>query len=120
MLEKLYYEFYRILKTDRKNDQSYFNAYIGLSFLIYLNIASVFVIVNYFVKYKVSKDASVVSSIIVFGLVLLFNLFKLWKKKRQITLKYDSLNNREKFKWSIWLFIAVSFLFFYYGVKYFV
>lgn len=119
MLERLYYDFYQILKTQRKNDQSYFNAYIGLSFLIYLNIVSVFIIINYFVKWKASKDVSVISSIIVFGLVLLFNVFKLWNKKKQITLKYDlPTANQKNYRWPIWLFIVVSFLFFYCVVEY--
>lgn len=119
MLERLYYDFYQILKTQRKNDQSYFNAFIGLSFLIYLNIASIFIIINYFIKYKISKDVSIVCSIIVFGLVLLFNLFKLWNKKKQITLKYDLvIANKKNYRWPIWLFIIISFLFFYCVVEY--
>ncbi len=121
MLERLYYDFYQILKTQRKNDQSYFNAFIGLSFLIYLNIASVFGIINYFIRYKVSRDVSVISSIIVFGLVLLFNVFKLWNKKKQITLKYDLLTaNQKNYRWPIWLFIVVSFLLFYHVLEYLV
>lgn len=118
-MERLYYLLYKEIKTTRKNDQSFFNAYMSLSFLIYINLGSVFGVLNYFLKAGISKDASVMGGLVVFGLVLFYNYFMLWRKKEDIVLKYDSKaksNNRLL----LWIFIVLSFVVFYLVLQYLV
>jgi DNA polymerase sigma len=108
-----------VVKTTRRKDQPFFNAYIGLSFLEYMNLGSIFAVVNYFLKYRVSKDASIYGTLILFALILLCNYFSLWVKKEAIVSRYDSLPIKNG-KILVWIFIILSFSIFFIVLNYFV
>ncbi|MFA4868904.1 MAG: hypothetical protein WC623_11925 [Pedobacter sp.] len=112
MIEKLYYLLYKVVKTTRKNDQPFFNSYLALSFLEFMNLATIFGIVNYFLKYRISEDIGVKATLIIFGAILLYNYFRVWVKKEAIISKYESLPNSNN-KLIAWVFIILSFSFFF-------
>ena len=118
-MERLYYLFYRIIKTERKNGQPFFNVYMGLSFLEYMNVGSIFGIVNYFLKYRIPKNMAVSVTFVFFGFILLYNYFSLWLKKEEIVSKYKKLPNKNG-SLLIWGFIIFSFCLFYIVLEYFV
>ncbi len=119
MIEKLYYLFYKVVKTRGGNDQSFFKAYIGFCFLIYMNLASTLGLINYFFKYRISKDTSIYGGLFVFGIILLYNYFSLWVRNEEIIAKYENLSNKNG-KLLIWSFIILSFSFFYIVLENFV
>jgi hypothetical protein len=112
MIEKLYYLLYKVVKTTRKNDQPFFNSYLALSFLEFMNLTTIFGIVNYFLKYRISDDIGVKVTLIIFGAILLYNYFRVWVKKEAIISKYESLPNSNN-KLIAWAFIILSFSFFF-------
>lgn len=119
MIERLYYQLYKVVKTTRKNDQPFFNSYIALCFLEGLNLGSIFGIVNYFLKYRIPESTSVKGSLVVFGIILLYNYFGLWGKKEEIVSKYDRLpNNNDRLL--IWTYIILSFSIFFIVLNYLV
>ncbi|MBB5648929.1 hypothetical protein [Pedobacter cryoconitis] len=119
MIEKLYYQLYKVVKTTRKDDQPFFNAYIALCFLEGLNLGSIFGMANYFLKYRIPENTSVKGSLIVFGIIILYNYFGLWIKKEEIVSKYDRLPHN-KSRVLIWAFIILSFSIFFIVLNYLV
>lgn len=119
MIERLYYLFYKVVKTTRKNDQSFFNAFIGLCFLEYMNLGSIFGILNYFLNLRITKNASIYGALAIFGTFLLYNYFTLWIKKEDVIAKYDNSPIKNG-KLLIWGFIILSFSLFYIVLEYFV
>ena len=118
-MEKLYYFFYRILHNPKQSKLSFYNAYLGFLFLQYLNLGSVFILINYFTKYTAPKKTAFFLSLFVFGIILIFNYYKLFDKKELIVLTYEKLTDREKQFWILltWGFIIFSFCFFYYVLE---
>jgi hypothetical protein len=119
MTDRLYYLLYKLIKTDRKNDQSFFNAYIGLSFLEYLNIASLLAFLIFFVNFRIANTASFYGALLVFGVILLYNYFSFWVRKDLIISKYENQPIKNG-KLLIWGFIIISFSLFYVVLEYFV
>ena len=119
MIEKLYYLLYKVVKTTRKNDQPFFNAFLALGFLEFMNLGTIFGIVNYFLKYRISEDIAVKSTLIIFGIILMYNYFRVWVKKEAIISKYDSLPNKNN-KLITWAFIILSFSIFFTVLNYLV
>ncbi len=114
-MEKLCYFLYVILKNPKSNDQSFYNAYLGFSFLQYLNLASVFILINHFTLYRADKKTAFFLSLSFFGVILIFNFYKLLKKKDFIISVNESLpKNKKKIGMLLtWVFIVFSFVFFY-------
>jgi len=77
-----------------------------------MNLATIFGIVNYFLKYRISEDIGVKATLIIFGAILLYNYFRVWVKKEAIISKYESLPNSNN-KLIAWVFIILSFSFFF-------
>lgn len=119
MIERLYYLLYQVVKTTRKNDQPFFNTYLALSFMEYMNLGSIFGIVNYFLKYRIPKNTSVKVSLVAFGVILLYNYFSIWVKKEEIFYKYDRLPNKNN-KLIVWTYIILSFSICFIVLNYFV
>lgn len=119
MIDRLYYQLYKEVKTTKKNDQPFFNAYMALCFLEGLNIASIFVVANYFLKYSIPEGSGVKGSLVVFGIILFYNYFSLWVKKEEIIVKYDSLPNNNS-RLLIWIFVILSFSIFFIVLNYLV
>lgn len=111
-MEKFYYLFYNLIKTKRKNDQSFFNSYIGLTFLEFMNLATVFRIVNNISTFVVPKNTAIYGGLVVFGIILLYNYFFLWLKKDDIILKYQEQKDKSG-KLLIWSYIILSFVVFF-------
>jgi hypothetical protein len=111
-MEKLYYLFYDLIKTQRKNDQSFFNSYIGFTFLEFMNLATIFKIVNNVSKFVIPKNAAIYGGLMVFGIILIYNYFFLWLKKDHIILKYQKQEDKSG-KWLVWSYIILSFVCFF-------
>ena len=58
-------------------------------------------------------------SLFIFGIILIFNYYKLFDKKELIVLTYEKLTDREKQFWILltWGFIILSFCFFYFVLE---
>ncbi|KIA95236.1 hypothetical protein OC25_07955 [Pedobacter kyungheensis] len=119
MIDKIYYLLYKVLKSNGKNDQSFFNAFLGLCFLEYMNLWSIFGLVNYFFKYRITKDESVYCALITGGIIFIYNYFILWNKKEIIVKKYDNSPIKNGMI-LIWGLIIFSFSLLYIILEYFV
>nr|WP_233167023.1 hypothetical protein [Pedobacter sp. ASV2] len=84
-----------------------------------MNLASTLGLINYFFKYRISKDTSIYGGLFVFGIILLYNYFSLWVRNEEIIAKYENLSNKNG-KLLIWSFIILSFSFFYIVLENFV
>ena len=118
MIEKFYYLFYKEVKTTRKNDQSFFNAFIGLCFIVYMNLASVFCVVNHFVKHRFGDEATTIG-LLCFGIIIAFNYWAIWIKKEAIILHYEKTKVRYG-RLMFWFVISLSFTIFYFVLYYLV
>ncbi len=119
MIEKFYYLFYKEVKTTRKNDQSFFNAFIGLCFIEFMNLGSVFSIVNHFLKYRVQENVAVIVAVGVFAIAIACNYFVIWVIKEKIIFKYQ--NSPTKYGKAIfWGLIIFSFALCFFVLEYFV
>jgi hypothetical protein len=84
-----------------------------------MNLGSIFGIVNHYLKYRISKDGPIYAMIFVFAGIVIYNYFTLWVKNEKIISKYEKLPNRNG-GLLIWIFIIISFTFFYLVLTYFV
>jgi hypothetical protein len=119
MTDKLYYLFYKEIKTKRKNDQSFFNSYIGFSFLEYTNLASIFATLNYFMKFNFSKDASIYGGLLGFAGIMLYNYFIIWLRKELIVDSYEKIKVKNG-KVIIWTYVLLTFIIFFLVLEYFI
>lgn len=119
MIERLYYLLYKEVRITRKNEQPFFGAYMVLCFFQYMNLGSIFGIANYFLKYRIQESASVNGSLVIIGVLLLYNYFSIWVKKEEIVSKYDRLPNKNN-KLIVWTYIILSFSICFIVLNYFV
>ncbi|SMC75607.1 hypothetical protein SAMN04488524_2585 [Pedobacter africanus] len=118
----MYYFLHRDIERANKGGQSAFNAYIGLSFFLYLYLGSLFGIINFFLKMNIPRNDAMLVSLVAFGVILVYNYFYLLRKTEEITLKYNNLSAANKKLGSIfiWSFIIISLCLFYIVLQNFV
>jgi len=119
MIDRLYYLFYKVVKPTQRNGADFFKAFIGFCFLEYMNLGSIFGIANHYLKYRVPKNGPIYAIIVVFGSIVIYNYFTLWVRNERIVSKYEELQNKNG-GLLIWLFIILSFTFYYLVLTYFV
>ena len=117
MIERLYYLFYKVVSSKKENNQSFFKAYIGFCFLEYMNLGSIFGIVNHYVKYSIPEKGPLYGTVFIFGGIMLYNYFNLWIKQKHIVSKYENLPNKNG-AFLIWAIIIFSFSLFYVVLEY--
>lgn len=119
MIQKIYYLIYYKTRDQNLKKQSAFNALLEISFLEYLNLASLFVVINSFINFKIPKDQASLISIFIFGLIVLFNYIFLYLRIETISDKYDSIaeDKKKKFKLLIRIAAICSLVLFFYLLK---
>lgn len=116
---KLYYLFYKAIKTSRKGDQSFFNAFVGICFLEFMNLGSIFAIANHFLKYNIEKNLAINAGLSIFVIIIIFNYFNLWTRKEIIILSNEKMHYRYP-RSVFWAIVIFSFSFFFLVLEYFV
>jgi hypothetical protein len=118
MFKELYYRLYELLKKVKTNDNPGFNAFIGISFFQCMNILTLGGVTNYFLNLDISKSSAVYSGIFLYVSLTAVNFFILFRKKEEITKKYEQLpiERQGKGKLYFWLYALITIVLFIYVI----
>jgi hypothetical protein len=122
MFEELYYWMYTQLSKIKSNDNPPQNAYFLMAILQSLNIGTILIVINYFVKYQFAKHAHFYLGIPTAIVLVLVNHFVLYSKRDKIFKKYESLSPKRRTKGLVlfWLYVLLSNFIFFLSAAYLV
>lgn len=103
----LYYRIYKALTKVKTNDTPAFNAIILLIALQSFNVLSIFGIVNYFYKIEFDKQQVIIGGISLYILLLFPNYIYLFRKRDEITKRYQNETKPEKTRGIIFLLLYI-------------
>ena len=112
MFGELYYWMYTTLKKKNPNDTPEFNAYLLICILQLFNIATIVIVIKYFLNIyiNIERDKSTYIGL-GFALILaITNRFVLYNKREIIFKKYENLPVERQTKGQIyfWLYVVLS------------
>ena len=113
MYSELYYWMCYYTQKRKKNKTPYFTALLILSLLLLLNLTTLFITISYIYNVIGSfKQIIHTYSLYLFFLFFLFNYIVLYKRRKEISMKYDALTLKRKLKGRIcfWLFFIFTFI----------
>lgn len=116
MLREYSYYLYEIHTGKESENNKYFSATIGISFLLGMNLMSLWGIINYLFNLIIPKDSVVFLSILISIFISTINYFYIYKKRKSIIKKVEEFSSRRERigKISFVLYIlATLFLIFY-------
>lgn len=118
MFKELYYRLYELLKKVKTNDNPGFNAFIGISFFQCMNILTLGIVANYFLNLDISKSSAIYSGIFLYVSLTAVNFFILFRKKEEITKKYEQLpiERQGKGKLYFWVYALITTVLFIYVI----
>ncbi len=116
MFAELYYWTYSILKKIKTNDNPEFNAFLGISSFQYLNVVSLFGVVNYFLVLNTTKKLVILASLVVLAAIAIVNYYSFFSKRDDIKKKYERFSpaRRKKGQLFLLLYVLVTLVLFIY------
>jgi Na+/H+ antiporter NhaD/arsenite permease-like protein len=116
MFSELYYWLYTILKKIKTNDNPEFNAFLGISSLQYLNIASLFGVANYFLVLNITKNLVILASLIVLVVIAIVNYYNFFSERDELKKKFEKFSpaRRRKGQLFLLLYVFVTLILFIY------
>lgn len=118
LYQYLYYRLYSWnIKTWGNEDMPQWNALYGVSFMMFLNLGLIALLLQSFGIDIFSRESIPKKGIIIIALLILFiNYFLFIKNKKYLSLKKkfekENLKKRKVNTFLLWLYIILSFLFF--------
>ena|ERR1035437_5484202 len=115
MFQEIYYWMYTRLCKIKSNDMSASNAVFLIVTLQSFNIATVFVIINYYAKIHFAKSLNVYIGLSLAFVLCVINYFLLYAKREKIFKKYENISAKRNVKGLIyfWLYVLLSTIIFF-------
>jgi len=98
MFKELYYWLYKLSLKRRNNNDSVFDAFLGISFFQGMNILTLLGVVNYFLALDISKNNSIYLGIFIYVITTFINYFSLFRLRNAIINKYEELPRERRNK----------------------
>lgn len=122
MLREMYYWMMFFLKKIGKTEILEFNSYLLICILINANILTIIILASHLLNFDLTqlKEESGIIGLSGAISLLLFNYFYLFKKRSNIILIFENMDNKRRVKGQIlfWVYSTMSiFLFFYIGIN---
>lgn len=117
-MKYLYYRLWKIFSGIPTNDKPATNAMLGLSVVNCVNLITILIFTNKFIRVnvlKLSENELIIFSIVLSLSMFTINYFLLYKKREEIAAKYNSENKKKKIIGTILLYsyIVGSFILVY-------
>ncbi|MFC5282633.1 hypothetical protein [Pedobacter alpinus] len=115
MIDVIYYWMYRGLKRFNREKDPAFDAYLGVLFLIGLNLIVVLRLLNNLEDYNESKDSLIFYALLYATISLSLGYFFLFRRRNEIFKKFDSKSKEilTRHKVLFIIYVLVSFIGFY-------
>ena len=103
------------IKTNKTPEIS---AYVLVCVLQMANIGTVYVVINYFLKIALDKNAAVIIGLSLLATLYILNYILLYAKRKSIIHNYESYRPERKTKGKVyfWLYVILSFVVFFVAV----
>ena len=114
-MQYFYYRIYKQLNKVKTNNTPALNAMLLLLILQSINISSVYIIANYFLKFDLNSQESIIGGVALFSALFIPNYFFLFRKQDEICKQYENETKSEKTRSIIYLvlYIIVSLIVFF-------
>jgi len=118
MFKELFYWMYINVNKIKTNDTPLFTSYLLICVLQMVNIETIFVFINYYLKIEISNSFAVYIGLVLAFSVMIINYFLLYTKRNNILKKYRDYTTKMKAKGQIyfWVYVILSFVIFYVAV----
>jgi len=118
MFNEIYFWMYSYLSRIKTNKTPAFSAYLIVSVLQIFNLGTLFVWINYFLKFDIDKISSIYLGLFLAAIFSIVNYFVFYAKRDFIFRKLEELQSNRKIKGQIyfWLYVILSFVIFFMSV----
>lgn len=117
MFRELYYWMYMTLRKIKTNDTPAFNSYILICLLQMMNILTIALIINFFLKINTNTDrnTAIYMGIAMITVLYIANYFLLYARRESIFEQYKDMPPERRTKGQIyfWLYVVLSVVIFF-------
>jgi hypothetical protein len=122
MFQEIYFWMYTYIKKIKTNGNPADSAYLLVSGLQSMNIGTIYILINYYLKLsiKIEKNTVIYIGLVLAGILFTLNYIILYSKHAAIEQKYISLapERKKRGKLYLWIYVLLTiFLMFYLGSK---
>lgn len=119
MFNEIYFWMFTYLGRIKTNKTPAFNAYLIISILQIFNLGTLLILINYFLKFNIDRNAAVYFGLFLAIIFAILNYFIFYAKREDIIKKYGELLPERKTRGQIcfWLYVLLSFVVFFVSVS---
>jgi|GEM_PF-1981954 len=116
MYSFVYFFIHVFLQRVKSNTNPAFSAFLLVMIFQILNLCTLAVWINYFLKIKFYKNTLVFLGLLLMLILFVLNFFLIYLKRDAVFIKYQKLQIITKYQFIFWLYIVLSVLIYFVSV----